>query len=156
MDPLFERRKAIALLVLFAIFVVSSFLAYREVTYFLLGNSTLGTVTRAYLVERRGRWGRSRGQVRRVEYHFTDKSGNTRTGTDEVDLSFPVSDSGDVGIRYMPGQDGRSRLDGHVHWLRLILLAVSGGIMLGGVIWIWRKARAAVHGSSSTGRKPHR
>jgi len=142
-----ESGRAKALLIAGILFLGSSIYAYSELMYLVRGRDTTATITEAYKVTKRGRFGLSGGQQIEVEYKFTDADGNARTGSDRVDDDWPVPPDRKVAVRYRPGPDGSSRLAGHVGWTTLIIF----GICLTGVcifgFRLWREAYDATRDS---------
>jgi hypothetical protein len=59
---------------------------YAEVVYLLRGKETQATVTKAWEVTSRGRYGLGEHKRVEIEYTFTDMDGSIRKGGDFVDL----------------------------------------------------------------------
>ena len=123
MDTDSELAKAKWLLISGVLFVVSCFICYGELVYLLNGRETQASVTKVYEVTKRGRFGMNRGTRLEAEYAFKEPDGTRRTGTSTVGKDWDFSDS--VAVRYTPGENGRSRLAGHVNWLGIILFFAS-------------------------------
>jgi hypothetical protein len=115
MDGDGERRKVGWLLFSAVALLASCCISFHELTYFVRGRQANGTVTRSYETVLRGRSGFKRGTVRTVEYTFKEPDGSRRSGSDTVPLDWPLSADGTVGVQYMPGADGQSRLAGHIN-----------------------------------------
>lgn len=125
MDMDNELARAKWLLMSAALFLASCCMTYGEASYLLKGRETSATITKAYEVTQRGRFGTDRGQRLTVEYTFTEPNGTQRRDSDTVGLDWNVPASGKIPVQYTPGVDGRSRLAGHVNWLGIGIFAVS-------------------------------
>jgi hypothetical protein len=144
MDADNEIARAKWLLFSGLLFVVSCFICYDELVYVLKGRETQATVTKAYEVTRRGRFGLSRGTRLTVEYAFTEPDGTRRSDSDTVDPDWDLPSTGTVRVRYTPGASGRSRLAGHVNWGGIGIFVVSLGVMGYFGFRLWREAAEAM------------
>ncbi|VTR99376.1 DUF3592 domain-containing protein [Tuwongella immobilis] len=141
-----ELTRAKWLLGAVALFLVSSCLSWGEVAYLLWGRDAQATITKAFTSSAI----RSRTVRLTVEYEFTEPDGTRRGGTVDLSPDWPVPASGKVAVRYMPGENGRSRLSGHVHWLGLTLFGLSVGAM---GIFAYQMHREANEPARGTRRK---
>jgi hypothetical protein len=146
MDSDSEIARAKWLLLFGAIFLVSCFVCYSEFVYVIRAHDAQATVTDAYMVDKRGRFGIVTGKKLVVDYTFSEVDGSRRTGHDEVSSSWEVPTDGTITVRYTAGKDGRSRWSGHVNWVGLAFFAVTTSILIFSAIRLWQKAAEATSG----------
>lgn len=113
----------------------------------LRGRETRATITKAYEVPRRGRFGLSQGTALTIEYSFTEPDGTRRTDSDTVNSDWDLPRAGTVPVRYTPGSDGRSRLVGHVNWVGIGFFVVSVSVLSIAGYLLWREASEATRPS---------
>jgi hypothetical protein len=138
-----ELARAKWLLFSGAFFLASCFICWGELAYLLRGRRTDATVTKAYEVTRRGRFGIGSSTALTVEYAFAEPDGTRRTGSDTVPPDWDLPPNGKAPVQYTPGEDGRSRLAGHVHWAGLAIFAVSVVVLGFFGYRLWREASEA-------------
>jgi hypothetical protein len=153
MDRDSELARAKWLLFSGVLFIVSCFICYSELMYFLRGKQTQATITKAYEVANRGRFGISRGTLLTVEYTFTEPDGTRRADSDTVRPDWELPSNGTVPVQYTPGSEGRSRLSGHVNWFGIGFFVLSVGVL--GVFGyrLWREASEATKPRHSKRRR---
>jgi hypothetical protein len=153
MDRDSELARAKWLLFSGILFLVSCFICYGELMYLLRGKQTRATLTKAYEVTRRGRFGLSSGTVLTVEYTFVEPDGTRREDSDTVSPDWELPSDGTVPVQYTPGSEGRSRLAGHVNWFGIGFFAVS--VVVLGVFGyrLWREASEATKPRPSKRRR---
>jgi hypothetical protein len=134
MDQANELARAKWLMLGGVLFLISGCISYGEIAYFLNGHDAEGDVTKVY--ESRSRRG---GVSLTVEYTFREPNGTNRKGMASVPTDWPVPLNNKVAVRYTAGEDGSSRLGGRVHWVGLIMFAVSLGLILVFVIRLLRE-----------------
>jgi hypothetical protein len=126
-----DVRKARWLFTGLLAFLLGGCMSWEELMYLLRGRDTRATITKVFETHER------RGTALSVEYTFAEPGGGPRRGNHTVSLDWPVPRDKKVTVRYTPGEDGDSRLAGHVRWSGLLtffgalLLAVVGAIVLG-------------------------
>jgi hypothetical protein len=123
--------------------LVSTYLAWWELRFFVQGRSAVAVVDRVLEVMPR-RHSLLGGSYLEVRYSFKDEvTEQIRTEHDELPLSWPHP-VGTVPVQYIPGSPGGSRLEGHRHLVFTIFFAVSviGSLVYGGLLL--REARRAV------------
>jgi hypothetical protein len=140
MDQENEIAKAKWLLISGVVFLVASYLTYREIVYLFQGHNAEGQVVRVFEVTRHRRSFFNRRNNLIVEYSFVEANGTQRSGSDTVRPSWQYPEDGAVMIRYTPGKAGRSRLAGQVNWFGVVLFAVSVGAMVLFSIRLWVRA----------------
>jgi hypothetical protein len=143
MDTDNELARAKGLLFGGVLFLVSCFICYGELIYLVRGRQAQANVTKSYESTRRGRFGLSQGTMVTVEYAFAEPDGTRRTGSDTVRPDWPLPSNGTVPVQYTPGEDGRSRLSGHVNWFGPGFFAVSVGVLGFFGYRLWREASEA-------------
>jgi hypothetical protein len=153
MDPDSELARAKWLLAAGAMFLVSCFVCYSEMTYLFRGQQTQATVTQIYEVARRGRFGISHGTSLSVEYTFTEPDGTRRMDSDTVSSDWEVPPNRTVAVQYTPGPSGRSRLAGHVNWFGIGFFVVSLGVLGFFGYRLWREASQATKRGKATRRR---
>ena len=143
MDEEEELRKAKWLLGAGAFFLLSCFLVYDEFSYLMWGREVEATLVKAYESERRGRFGAGGSRRMEVDFTFTEPDGTQRKGTTTVETDWPVPANGKVAVEYTPGELGRSRLKGRVHWTGITIFIVA--LVAVGVagFMLWREANEA-------------
>ena len=125
------------------LFIVSCFICYGELVYLLRGKQTQASITAAYEVPRRGRFGLSRSTVLTVEYTFVETDGTRREDSDTVSPDWKLPSNGTVPVQYTPGSEGRSRLSGHVNWFGIGFFVVSVVVLSIFGYRLWREASEA-------------
>jgi hypothetical protein len=140
MDEKEELAKAKWLLFAGAFFLVSCFLVYDEFAYLVWGREVEATVEKAYETTRRGRFGVGGRTRLDVDFAFTEPDGTRRKGTSTVECEWPLPASGKVMVEYTPGQLGRSRLKGRVHWTGIIIFFVSIAAVAAAGYKLWQEA----------------
>jgi hypothetical protein len=135
------------------LFIVSCFVCYSELMYFLREKQTQATITKAYEVTRRGRFGLGSGTALTVEYTFVEPDGTRRDDRDTVSPDWELPSDGTVPVQYTPGAEGRSRLSGHVNWFGIGFFVVS--VVVLGVFGyrLWREASEAYKPRPSNRRR---
>jgi hypothetical protein len=102
--------------------VVSTYLAWWELRFFLQGRTTEATVVGIQELRLRRSY---RGSYLEVRYSFQDDAGGPlRTEHDDLPLSWPHPDK-TVRVEYVRGVSGGSRVAGHRHIYSTIFFAVS-------------------------------
>jgi hypothetical protein len=145
MDVEHETRNLKLGLVLVLAFVVSAFVAYKELKFALASKTTGATLDRVY--EQIGR----RGSVtRRVQYHFHDDAGELRNASDSVPDNWSAPADGRLTIEYIAGS---SRLAGHRNVFALVIFFACLFAMVVGVILFVRHVRQETHPPSAAGRR---
>jgi hypothetical protein len=143
MDAESETRRAKALLFAGILFLGSGIYAYSELMYLIRGRDTTATITDAYKVNKRSRFGLSNRKQMQIDYQFADADGNSRTGNDRMDEDWPVPSDRKVAIRYRPGQDGSSRVAGRIGWLAIsVFFACLAGVCVFGYR-LWKEGHDA-------------
>jgi hypothetical protein len=147
MDADAETRRAKYLVFAGIAFLISSIFVYSELMYLIRGTETTATIKEVSRVEKRGRFGTSRGHKLVIDYEFKDGEGRQREGSDQVDADWAVPADRRVQIRYRPGEDGSSRLAGHVSWGAIIIFTVC--LVAVGIFGfrLWREATEETKGS---------
>jgi hypothetical protein len=137
-----ELGRAKWLLMAGLLFLVSCFLVYDEVAYALSGREAQATVTKSYL-STSGRPSLRSSARLTVEYAFAEPGGGQRKGMSSLPADAVLPQSGTVAVRYTPGEDGRSRLAGHVNWWGITMFGVT--LLALGVAGfrLWREAAEA-------------
>ena len=126
MDTEAETAKFKVMLVVAIIFLISAFLAWRELKYMMFAEEADAKIVRVYQFEEVGRRGRVREKLA-IEYKFTDaETGAVRTETDTFPISTPPPKGKTVQVEYLEGAEGRSRVAGHD---QKIWLWVCGGTL---------------------------
>lgn len=121
MDTESETWRAKILIAAVVAFVISCFFVYAEFMYLVDSREATATISKAYKIEKRGRFGVVKGYRLAVEYDFVDNEGRTRSGRSDVSEDWSIPPDGKVKIRYRSGEDGASRLVGQVSWVAVIL-----------------------------------
>ncbi len=119
MDQETEIARAKWLLMGIFLFLASGCMSYDEAVYLVSGCDAVADITNAY--ESRS----TRGASLTLEYTFTEPNGTHRKGMRSVPVDWPVPADGKVLVRYVPGQDGSSRLSGRPNWVGLGLFTLS-------------------------------
>lgn len=101
-------------------FLVSCYYSWQELVYLIRGKRTVATVTETYQ-QSSGRFGTNKHRV--LEYRFSEEGGLGRRGADTMSMEEPAPTQ--VRIEYTPGENGRSRLEGHVRWMWLAFFGIS-------------------------------
>src|SRR5688572_22426556 len=126
MDTEEETARFKVMLVVAIIFLISVFLAWRELKYMMFAEEADAKLVRVYTFEERGRRGRVSEKMA-VEYQFTDaETGSVRTETDAVPITNRPPKGPSVKVQYLEGSEGSSRLAGHS---QTIWLWVCGGTL---------------------------
>jgi hypothetical protein len=107
-------------------FLVSIYFSWQEFVYLIRGKMAVGNVTDTYQ-QSSGRFGTNKNRV--LEYSFREDGGLSRCGADMIGIDEPIP--AQVNIQYTPGENGRSRLEGHVRWYWLAFF--FGSIVLLGI-----------------------
>ena len=130
-----------ALIVVPALLVASTYLAWWELRFLVQGRTTDAVVDRVTAIERHRTFGDSYLEVR---YSFQDEQTKRfRTERDELPLSWPRPGS-KVRIEYVPELPGGSRVEGHRHvWFTILFVVclIGSGVYVGLLL---REARRAV------------
>lgn len=108
------------------LFLVSIYYSWQELVYLIRGRLAQGTVTESYS-QSLGRYGQNKSRV--IEYRFAEDGGLQRKGGDTLSMEEQVPDF--VLVEYTPGENGRSRIKGHIRWLWLAIFGVS----IAGLAW---------------------
>jgi hypothetical protein len=133
-----ENWKVAALLAVAALFIASTFLAWRELKFAVSGKSTAATVDRVTHIGARGSRRSLRGaSLSTVEYHYPDAAGALHHGS--YDIEFPDT-TPPVGSAVMVDYVGdTSRRTGHRNggalmiFFGTLIALVVGGVLLGRV-----------------------
>ena len=96
----------------FCIFVVSIFLAWRELKYMTFGKEASAKLVRVYEYQDVGRRGRTREKTA-VEYQFKDADLGVRIESDDLPFNARPPKGPTVTVQYLEGSEGSSRLAGH-------------------------------------------
>jgi hypothetical protein len=139
--------------------IISTYLAWWELRFFLQGRTALATVDGVQEVKvARSLW--YRGSYLEVRYSFKDDGTDRfRSEHEELPLSWPHP-VGTVVIEYVSGVPGGSRLQGHRHIFSTIffVVCVTGSLVYASLLL--REARRAVREEetfeASRHRKPER
>ena len=122
-------------------------LAWRtELRYQLFGRETTADLLRVTKVYNGGMNGEERDEDQfdyAIDYRFTDLDGAARKEEDWLPYSWTPPFLGEpaaktsIGIVYVPGEPGRSRMSGNIRWRlpALLLLALSAIIVMSGRFW---------------------
>jgi hypothetical protein len=153
MDSDRDMDKTKWVLIAGGLFFVSCFMVWSELMYFLKGREAQATLTEAYEVDQRGRFGRSRGTRIELEYRFTEPDGTQRTGSTSVSNDWTPPGNGIVTVQYTPGVKGRSRLQGQVNGFWLF---VFFGSLTAVVVFFVMMSREAADLDRPSKRKPAR
>ena len=123
--------------------LVSGYLAWWELRFFVQGRTTDGTVDGVQKVlMSRHRW--LGGSYLEVHYTFEDEpTGLVRSEYDELPLSWPRP-AGTVRVQYISGVPGVSRLQGHRHPIFTLFFTVIVGAAVVCAGLLVREARRAV------------
>ena len=134
MDVDREKERAMLLLGGAAMFIVSCFVCYGELTYLIRGREITGTVIKVYETHSRFR---SAGFD--VEFAFTEPDGTPRDGMDHVGLDMWLQPGATVDIQYTPGKAGRSRVAGFVNWFCIGVVVVTISLVGFSSFRVWRE-----------------
>lgn len=111
-----EEARKVKWLIRFGLgLIVTSFLAWGELTYAVFGKRADATVTK--VEDAIGKYNKRVGT--HVSYQFVDDTGANRTGEDGMSLDWQPPSGGHIPVVYRAGTDGASRLAGHVNWIGL-------------------------------------
>jgi hypothetical protein len=137
------------------LFVVSTWLAWWELRYFLQGRTALATVDRIQKVSYTQR-GPLRYQLE-VHYSFKDEPADgIRSEYVDAPLSWPHPVGSTFPIEYVPRSPRASRLEGDRHIVPIIFFVVCaiGSVIYGGLLLL--EARRAVRDDEAfESRRPH-
>jgi hypothetical protein len=125
--------------------VVSTYLAWWELRYFLQGRSALATVDAIQQVENVSALPEPHTFLLEVRYSFRDElSDRIRSEHVDVPLSWPHPVDGFCSVQYVPRSPEASRLEGDRHIVPIIFFVVCliGSVIYGGLLL--RKTRRAV------------
>jgi hypothetical protein len=123
--------------------ICSTYMAWWELRFLIQGRTTVGSVDSVYKLGVR-RYSLVNAAYLEVSYTFTDEqTGRLRSEHDDLPNSWPRPE-GKIGIQYIAGVPGGSRIEGHRHILASVFFVVSlaGSVVYGGLLW--REARRAV------------
>lgn len=140
MDSESELSRAKWMLISAGIFLISGCISWGEMVYLVLGKEVQADITKAYEVNRGGKFGIGGSQMITVEYSYIEQDGARRTGTDTVPNDWPLPRGGKVPVRYKPGSENGSRLAGHVNWFGLVFFGLSTVSMGIFGFRLWREA----------------
>jgi cbb3-type cytochrome oxidase subunit 3 len=133
----------VLMLVVPALLVVSTYLAWWELR-FLVQGQTADAVVNGVEAIKLTRHRMFVGPYLEIRYSFHDeRSGELRTEHDELPLDWPRP-VGTVRIEYVPGLPGGSRVEGHRHaWFTILFVVclIGSGVYVG---FLLRDARRAV------------
>lgn len=90
--------------------LVSLFLSWTEIKYWMFAKSATANVVDLQIVEYRGR--RRRYDKLEVSFRYTDEEGMTKSEKDEVSLNYDLPLDDTVGIQYFSGVEDSARLVG--------------------------------------------
>jgi hypothetical protein len=124
MDNETESWRAKLLIGAVIVFLISCIFVFTEFMYLVDSRETTATISKAYKVQIRGRFGIVKGYRLAVEYDFVDAEGLRRSGRCDVNEDWPIPLDGKVKIRYRPGEDGASRFVGFASWTAIIIFFV--------------------------------
>jgi hypothetical protein len=134
-----DMAKAKWVLIGAGLFFVSCFMVWSELMYLLKGKVATATLTEAYEVQQRGRFGSVRGSRIELEYRFTEADGTPRAGSARVSTSWEPP-PGPLQVEYTPGANGRSRFKGDVNWFWVLIFF---GSLIALIVFILMMAREA-------------
>ena len=125
------------------LFFLSTFLAWEELWYVVLGTSATATVDR--VIETEESYSRSyRRQLYGVTYSFKDRAtAETRTERDDIPHSWPKP-VGTVEIAYLPNHPTWSRIAGHRNYYSVVFFLVCVTVAAVYGAFLYREARQAV------------
>ena len=126
MDTEAETAKFKVMLVVAIVFLISAFLAWREMKYIMFAEEADAKIVRVYQFDDVGRRGRVREKLA-IEYQFKDaETGTVRTETDTFPITVTPPKGPTVKVEYLKGAEGSSRVTGHS---QKIWLWVCGGTL---------------------------
>jgi hypothetical protein len=120
-------------------FVASGFMSFGELKYLIWGKTAAAQVEATY--ERIG--GRRSGPRLGVEYRFQEEGGASRTEEDQVAIDSAIGEGDTVSIQYLPGEAGRSRIEGNRKIGAVVFFAacVVAGVLF--ILKLYLEAKAA-------------
>lgn len=135
------RRNLLQLLIVVfgCFFLCCGCSSYPDMVYLIRGRTTQAVILRVDEVTK-DYFGR-----KIVEYEFTDSEGNVRSDSDTVSSDWKYPPTGTLSVVYTPGEDGKSRLSGHIAWFPVtifVLLLIILGVL---VFRFLMEARKATH-----------
>ena len=151
MDGREELVKARGLMVAGVLFLFSAWFSYAELAYLVFGTNVTATATKVTQVTIRSRFGANRGAELMITATWADADGTRRKDDFTTRVDFPVVEGGPIRLRTTPGEDGRARPAGRVHFVALILFAASLAGIAFFSVKMYRESEEAYRP-----RKPHR
>ena len=156
MDGHDEAKKVKVLMYVTIAFLVSLYVSYGELAYLRLGKKTTAKLTKAYLKVSES--DRTNEKSVEIKYKFAEPDGTHRIGSDSMPGGWrpknwdPDMETGEVEIQFTPGEDGRSRVTGHVNWIGLVLFFVLLSVLGFQAFSFWREVQDAIKPSGEKRR----